>query len=138
MTFKHENLTVSRLTEEQHRRTCGYWYTVHNGAMPHTAFATRAGLDRWMRERGLSLSGSLDEVPSWCRINGAYRTNSHLHDADSFEQLDGERSRTLSNGDYVVAIITLDGDGLRTVHTLNPNVRSRKVYDYRESRLMMS
>jgi len=95
-------------------------------------------LDRYLQERGLKLAGSLDEAPSGCHIEGTYRTESHRYDADTFEQLQGERSRTLSNGDWVEAVITLDADGVRTVHTLNPNVRTRRVYDYRESLAMMS
>jgi hypothetical protein len=121
-----------------HRRTCGYWYTVTSGCTAHTAFATRAGLDRWLSERGLTLCGTLDSEPSHCAINGEYITTSHLHDAASFEQIEGQRTRTLSNGDYVEAILTRGDDGIVTVHTLNPNVRDRKTFDYRESRAMMS
>lgn len=142
MTTTYSGFWVSRLTAEQRARTCGYWYTVTTyGATPHTAFKTRAGLDRWMRERGLKLTGgeALDnESGGTCRIEGTYRTNSHLYDADTFADLSGELTRTLSNGDYVVAVITTDYDGIRTVHTLNPNVRGRVVYDYRESDLMIS
>jgi hypothetical protein len=138
MTTTYARLYVCRLNEEFHRRTCGYWYTVTDYGTPHTAFVTRAGLDRWMSERGLSLAGSLNEVPSHCAIVGAYRTESHLHDAADFAGLEGEHTRTLSNGDWVEAIITHDPDGLRTVHTLNPNVRDRKTFDYRESCALMS
>ena len=134
----HGKLHVSRLNREMHLRTCGYWYTVTSDGMAHTAFATRAGLDRWLMERGLELDGPLDAEPSHCRINGSYRKTSHLYDAESFELIEGERTRDLSNGDWVEAIVTTDADGLRTVHTLNPNVRTRKVYDYRESNAMMS
>lgn len=133
----HERLYVARLDQTSHKQTCGYWYTVECGSFAHTAFVTRAGLDRYLAERGLTLAGSLDEVPSHCRINGAYRTNSHLYTAETFPQIVGERTRTLSNGDWVEAIISLDPDGLRTVHTLNPNVKDRKVFDYRESCQMM-
>ena len=134
----HSNFWVARLSREQHLRTCGYWYTVTADHMAHTAFATRAGLDRWMRERGLSIDGELsDTEPSHCRITGTYRTTSHLHDADTFEQIPGERSRTLSNGDWVVAVLERGPDGVVTVHTLNPNVRERHTFDYRESLAMM-
>lgn len=134
----HNNLHACRLNRESHLRTCGYWYTVTSGATAHTAFTTRAGLDRWLLERGLRLTGPLDAEPSHCAIAGEYRTESHLGDADVFPELVGDHTRTLSNGDYVVAVITTDEDGVRTVHTLNPNVRDRRTFDYRESRLMMS
>jgi hypothetical protein len=55
---------------------------------------------------------------------------------DEFYALDGERSRDLSNGDWTLAIITKDEQGIKTVHTLNPNCRDRPVFDYRESRAM--
>jgi len=42
------------------------------------------------------------------------------------------RSKTLSNGDYVEAHICVE-DGVRVVYTLNPNVRDRKVFDYRDA-----
>ncbi len=138
MRQTHDSLHACHLDEASHRRTCGYWYTVTSGSFAHTAFRTRAGLDRYMSERGLSLDGSLEAQPSHCKILGSYRTESHFHDAADFQAIDGERSRTLSNGDYVEAIISLDADGLRTVHTLNPNVRDRKVFDYRESNALIS
>lgn len=138
MTQNIANLYASRLTMEQHRLTCGYWYTVTSDSMAHTAFATRAGLDRWLQERGLRLDGTLDNEPDHCRIIGEYRRCAHLHDADSFQAIPGERSRTLSNGDYVEAILERGEDGIITVHTLNPNVRDRQTFDYRESRQLMS
>lgn len=141
MKQEHKNLTVCKLTPEQHERTCGYWYVVTSGAMPHTAFATRAGLNRYMRERGLELAKSLSDVRDEhdvSPINGFYRTESHLYDSDSFESIPGERTRTMSNGDYVVGILEHGADGVVTVHTLNPNVRTRKVFDYRESNAMIS
>lgn len=137
MTQTHDSLRASRLNHAMHKQTCGYWYTVTSGSFAHTAFATRAGLDRWLEERGLKLVDPLDDEPSHSKIDGTYRSCSHLHDSESFPLIAGERSRTLSNGDWVEAIISQDADGIRTVHTLNPNVRDRKVFDYTESRLMM-
>lgn len=136
----HTNLSVCSLDPTSHARTCGYWYVVQESAGPHTAFATRAGFEKWMAERGLSLDGTLPDAPEWgfCRIAGSYRTHCHFTDADAFPGLGGLRSRTLSNGDYVEAIITTDADGVRTVHTLNPNVRDRRVFDYAESKALMS
>jgi hypothetical protein len=142
MRTHNKSLRVSHLDYYSHKRTCGYWYTVTAGSFSHTAFATRAGLDRYLAERGLSLATPLhtgdtvDDI-SHAEIIGTYREESHLHDAATFQQIQGERTRTLSNGDWVEAIITTDPDGIRTVHTLNPNVRDRLVFDYRESCKMM-
>lgn len=135
----HTRLYVCHLDEQRHRQTCGYWFTVSgDGGQAHIAFATRAGLDRWMLERGLALDGDLTAQPSHCAIVGSYRTNSHMLDSANFPQIVGERTRAMSNGQWVEAIISTDADGIKTVHTLNPNVRDRKTFDYRESQLMMS
>jgi len=118
-----------------HARTCGYWYTVTSGSMAHTAFVTLEGLERWARERGLVLP-VLSEPGDGESIGGEYRTESHTV-LEQFGQIVGEWTRTLSNGDYVDAIISHDDDGVRTVHTLNPNVKTRRVFDYVESRNLM-
>ena len=43
MNYKqtYDSLHATTLDPEQHKRTCGYWFIVTNGAMAHTAFATR-------------------------------------------------------------------------------------------------
>lgn len=125
----HDCLFAMRLHPTYHKMTCGYWYTVTSRGMPHTAFATREGLDKWMKERGLKLAGALEEVPSSSAIQGSYRTDSSM-DIDQFESIPGDRSMTYSNGDIVEAILEKDPDGVVTVHTLNPNVKGRKVFDY--------
>lgn len=137
MKTTNKDLYVCHLTAEQRKKTCGYWFTVTNrGGTPHTAFETRESLELWATERGLTLPAIPNQGDhGW--IIGEYRQESHLHDADSFESIPGDRSRTLSNGDYVVAIISRGEDGIRTVHTLNPNVRTRQVFDYFESRAMV-
>ena len=139
----YASLHATTLTPEQHEHTCGYWFVVTNGAMAHTAFATRGGLDRWLIERGLSLESELPEAGTWgtTRITGSYRTESHgefsatednpyrMVEDDAWHQIDAVMATAeMSNGDYTMALITED-DGVRTVHTLNPNVRTRVVYD---------
>lgn len=139
MITTYERIYAAWLTPERRAMTCGYHYVVRANGMAHTAFVTRAGLDRWMRERGLSLAGPLDKEGDWSDIVGSYRTKMHYGPGDvaDFAALEGERTRAMSNGDWVEAVITHDADGFRTVHTLNPNVRERKVFDYRESERMM-
>ncbi len=131
----YSRLYLCALNQEAHDRTCDYWYTVSSHAMAHTAFTRRAALLRWLNERGLSVAGDIPEPGQFAsfEIKGAYRTARHL-DRAAFDALKGEQTRALSNGEYTLAVITLDPDGLRTVHTLNPNVRDRPVFDYRESR----
>jgi hypothetical protein len=134
------SLWATSLTEEQHEKTCGYWYTVTSGAMAHTAFATRAGLDRWMWERGLTLDTDLPEQGEFgtSRINGTYRSCSHLDPAE-FEMVRPVLATAeLSNGDYTLGLVSEDDDGVRTVHYLNPNVKTRLVFDYRRTRETVS
>lgn len=145
----YDQLYATSLTPEFHERTCGYWFTVTNGATAHTAFATRAGLDRWMSERGLSLESDLPEAGTsgTTRILGTYRAESHgefLSDDPRESMGEGDWSSlrpimataTLSNGDYTLALIT-EEDGVRTVHTLNPNVKTRFIFDRRKTDALM-
>lgn len=39
---------LSCLDQEQHERTCGYWFTVTRNAMAHTAFALKEQLEAWL------------------------------------------------------------------------------------------
>lgn len=141
------NLTVCALNTEQHLKTCGYWYVVTNQASPHTAFATERGFLRWLEERGLAVESVPKAIQpedygkglnNHCRIQGQYTARSHMNQ-DEFYALPNVvvRSKTLSNGDYVEALITQE-DGCRVVHTLNPNVRDRKTFDYFSTRKEMS
>lgn len=145
----HGQLQATSLTPEQHERTCGYWFTVTSGAMAHTAFETRAGLDRWLDERGLSLADDLPEAGTFAttRIIGEYRTESHgeflsddyrdgMGEGDFYSLCPIAAATTLSNGRYTLALITEDSDGVRTIHTLNPNVRTRVEFDNKARQLM--
>ncbi len=138
----YSKLWLCSLNAQQRDRTCGYWYTITSqGGTPHTAFRTRDNLLRWLDLVGLKPTADIPQHGEWSsiRLDGTYRTEAHLHDADKFTELEGTHSRTLSNGDYVQSIVTTDPyDGFRTVHTLNPNVKGRLVYDYRTSSEMMS
>lgn len=138
--MKYDSLRLCCLTPEQRQRTCSYWYTITNGAIAHTAFRTRAGLDKYLKERNLTVDGLIpDEVGTFATmpIRGAYRTEMHWNDG-TFPWLNGVHTRALSNGDYTTAVITHDDDGIRTVHTFNPNVHSRPVFDYFESEKLMA
>ena len=128
---EHGPFWVSHLTPEQHARTCGYWFTVTESATPHTAFATREGLDTWMRLRGLELDQDLPHEGS-ARILGTYRERCYM-DPAQFEAVDsGRLFRTLDNAEYTLGKITEDADGVRVVHYVNVN-SSRVKFDYSES-----
>lgn len=128
-------LCLYSLTAEQRARTCQYWFTVTDGSTAHTAFRTLPALLRWLDLRGLKLSGDVPVtgVFSVQNIIGSYRNEMHMS-YDDFYALHGERIRVMSNGDYTLGIVTVDPDGLRTVHTLNPNCHDRVTYPHSESR----
>ena len=130
-------LYLSCLTQAQHERTCGYWYTVTTDAStPHTAFATVEALHEWLDLRGLTLKAPLPEHGDHAviRINGTYRQAMHV-DTACFDGISAEARhiRVGSNGQYTLGLVTADPDGIRTVHVLGPNVASRQVFDWRES-----
>ena len=139
-TVEHSRKQVTALTPEQHEKTCNYWYTVTSGATAHTAFTTKAGLMRWLDERGLTLDGELPETRGeWANtdVAGEYLTTSHgefssteehpyrMVEDDAWHQIAPVVTTWgMSNGRYTVAKISED-NGVRTVHILNPNVKSR-------------
>jgi hypothetical protein len=141
MTRTYSSLHVASLDAEAHERTCGYWYTVTDHAIAHTAFATRAGLDRWLKERGLHLERELPahgEI-GHSRIVGTYRERSYLHDANELEAVRPLiATAIMSNADYTLGLIDEDEAGTRTVHYLNPNVKTRLVFDYQRTRQEMN
>ena len=148
-TLVYDKLYATSLTPEFHEQTCGYWFTVTCGSTAHTAFATRAGLDRWMSERGLSLENDLPDAGTFgsTRVVGEYRTASHgefVSDNPSDSMGEGDfyslqpiaATASMSNGRYTLALITED-DGMRTVHTLNPNVKTRVEFDRSKTDALM-
>ena len=135
MNTTHKKLHVVVLTPEQHKRTCNYWFTVLDNSTSHTAFTHLSGLLTWLAERGLKLSQPITAPGIWSvqDIVGSYSEQTHNNE-DTFNALAPIiETREMSNGDYTLGKITESEDGHRTVHTLNPNVKTRPVFDYRES-----
>lgn len=136
---EHSRLYLITLDPEGHSRTCNYWYLVqqaHGGG--HSAFRTRAAALFWLEARGLRLPRELGEPGAHdvMQIGGTYRDAMWLDLAGFY----GQRCQsgyvgdllTLSNARHVVGIVNEDGHGIRTVHTLNPNV-PRLELDYRRA-----
>jgi hypothetical protein len=130
------SLHLTTYSPELHERGCGYWYAVEHQAFAHTAFRQRSALVLWLSERGLSLSAPLpdEKVYSCQRLKGQYRQALH-GSYDLFYSLIGTRTREVNNGDYTMAIITDDEDGIKTVNVLNCNCADRPKYDHAESDL---
>jgi hypothetical protein len=136
--MQYTNFWLITLDADGNKKTCDYWYLIQTyGGTAHTAFNQLSSLRQWASERGIPLPESLPErgTHSSHKLIGAYRQQMH-GSYDEFFALKGVRSRTLSNGDYTLAIITDDEDGIKTVHTLNPNCHDRPVFDYQSSRAM--
>lgn len=135
-TQTYDRLHVTGLNEEQHAKTCGYWYTVTSKSTPHTAFRTRAALLRWLEDMGLSVDREIPtEGESWyAPIFGSFRVALHMDLAELYAT-EGFTRRDVQNGEYTLAIVSSDEDGLRTLHQPNPNCRTRPVYDYRTSQI---
>lgn len=131
-TFDH--LSLSSLNQEQHQRTCGYWYVATNNNGPHTAFRTKAAALRWLERFGLTIEDELPDpgASSFRRVQGGYRRVGHM-DVGAFNALSGEKVLCLDNANYTEGVVTTDEDGLRTLHHLNCNV-DRPTFDHAVSR----
>jgi len=138
-TTTYTNLTASTLDEAAHEKTCNYWYTVRSQAMAHTAFNKRENFLKWLEYRGLRLSGELPphETLGFVGIIGSYRKCSHLNYEEFLAISPVHSIRVMDNGSWTEGKITIDTDGIYTVHHMNCNYQ-RAVFDYRESNLMYS
>ncbi len=136
-TRRIDGMSLCCLTEDYHKRTCGYWYTVTNKSMAHTAFCNAWALKRWLWERGLRLPEPLPAKrgeSGYMHIDGAYTECLAICEPEEWAGITPILGRGigLQNGDYVDVIFTSELDGTVRELKLNPNCRCRKVYDYRE------
>lgn len=132
-----DSLWLAVLTDEFHKQTCGYWYTVTNRAASHRAFRTEKGLRRWMTERGLQLTQELTLPGTFSTqpLLGKYVNVSHW-DEEQFAAIQPiETTYKLCNASWTLAKIT-EEDGVRHIHYMNPN-RKRQVFDYWEINQLM-
>lgn len=130
-----DRITICALTPEMHARTCSYWYTLLSRSTSETAFRTDAALHGWLALTGLDLGGVLPPKGKHAvfQPEGSYRTEMHGEYCGFFELDAVAEIRTLSNGEYTLGLVTRDYDGVRTIHTLNPNLRRRPSFPYAES-----
>ena len=131
-------LYLCSLTPEQKARGCGDWYTVTQGAMAHTAFRTKAALLAWLDDCGLKLTADLPEAlgtHSYQEIEGQYHQKMHMDYSEFYALPAIKEIRCMSNGDWTMGRIT-ETDGIRTIHTLNPNCRHRPIFDWRVSQAL--
>jgi hypothetical protein len=136
-TTKYTHLRVSSLGAEAHEKTCNYWYTVTSYSIAHTAFNKRESLIKWLEHRGLALDGDLPPHGTLgsSGIIGSYKVCSHL-DPEEFAAISPVCSiRVPDNGSWTEGKITVDQDGIHTVHHMNCNYQRIK-FDYKESREM--
>jgi hypothetical protein len=124
-----KSLSLCTLTQEQHERTCGYWFIVQDMHGPHTAFRTPESLMRWLSERGLSLTNPLPAhgEHSFQYIEGNYARR-YIGSINDIESRIEDQILILDNAQYTNAYVTHE-DGLRVVNIVargNP----RMVFDY--------
>ena len=139
MMYKYDNMYANHLTEEQHARTCNYWYTVTTGSMAHVAFNQKDSLLRWMFERGLTFETPMPETQAeyWTgKINGYYWDNCEMFAPATWHNLSGVLAEivVMSNGDWTDGKITRHPNGALVVNYANPNCKWRKVHNYAEQR----
>ncbi len=131
---------IDEASIEKHQ---GYRYCVTEHAMAHIAFREERWLLAWLDAMGLRLTQALPAPGTYGtqRIDGTYRTCAHMDERDFYSLLRSQEfvtaRRTMSNGQYTLGLITQDAEGVRTVHTLNPNVHTRPVYDPAQSRALV-
>lgn len=114
----YKNLRLISLDAEGRARTCGYWYLVQSsGGTAHTAFRSMPALLRWLGERGLCPSEAIppEGVFGSQPLIGTYRAT--YANTEAFAGTIGIPTWNLHNGRYVAAKITIDADGLSTIHT---------------------
>jgi len=130
--LKTKSLTLATLTQEQHERTCGYWYIVQDMHGPHTAFRTREALYRWLHGRGLSLTADLPAhgEHSFQYIRGNYARR-YVGDISQIEARIDDQILVLDNAEYTIGYVT-EEDGLRVVNIVGRG-NPRMVFDYRMS-----
>lgn len=130
-------LAASSLTEEGRAKTCGYWYCVSDHGTAHTAFRTREAFVQWLDDRGLTVERDIpaEGEGAYFAITGQFRTALHMDRAE-FDAIKGKARLQISNGDFTLATIAPDGDGIMCEHVLNPNVADRPKFDYRTAQAL--
>jgi hypothetical protein len=135
----YTDLNFAQIEEWRAQRTCGpYFFLVHHGATSFTAFRSKEGFMRWLEDRGLELEKPLVPVGEfqYQRILGGYVDCCTM----SVEEYEAEKVRpgakltkVLCNGSWTEGVLTRQFGGRVCLHYLNPNVKSRKVFDYWEA-----
>lgn len=133
-TTNYSQLFVCTLDEDANSKCCNYWYTVTTVASSYVAFNKRQSFLNWLEHRGLTLGGELP--PHGTRggvgIIGRFKECSH-QSREEFAAISPVYSiRVMENGGWTEGKVTVDADGIHTVHHMNCNYE-RVVFDYRES-----
>lgn len=144
---EHWNLSLVTYNQHMHDTGANFWYAVRCQEMAHAAFRTRAGLRRWMNDRGIRFTQDIpsEGTFSYQRLEGRYRSTSWVSTAhfnalagSDFARDHGLQTKVLSKGNYTLGLIFQDEDMVHNVNFLNPNVIGGVVYDYRKSVAEMS
>ena len=134
MNERYNNLYINSLNEEFYNRTCGYWYTVTNGASPHKGFGTREKLENWLTDLGLIATEPIPDqgTPGSQRIIGEYARITTMNYLEFYGVASIFERRTMDNGQWTTGKIAEDETGVRTLYVLNCNCKDRDIFDWRE------
>lgn len=137
----YSNLTLCALDREGNARTCNYWYVVQNNHGPHTAFRTKSALLSWLDAMNLKLKDTeSSDIPdpdtkhAFFWIEGTYNRMRHAS-SGSLAAVNGTNCRVLENGDYRPGKISVDPNGIRTLHVLHA-MADHTPFHYEESRAL--
>ena len=128
--FTTKSLTLATLTQEQHERTCGYWYLVQDSHTAHTAFRTREALLTWLADRNINLTQDLPAhgEHSFQYLEGQYGRR-YVGSISDIESRIEDQVMVLDNAEYTVGYVT-EEEGLRVVNIITRG-NHRTVFDYR-------
>ena len=125
-----KSLTLSSLTQEQHERTCGYWYVVQDNHAPHTAFRTREALLCWLSDRNINLTKDLPAhgEHSFQFLEGQYARR-YAGSISDIEHRIEDQILILDNAEHTIGYVTHE-NGIRVVNIIGSG-NPRIVFDYR-------
>lgn len=128
-TIINDNEIMITALKRPETQNHGYKYLVTLGAYSHTAFRTKKGLKRWLKDFGFKIKYHYrNDHAAFYKVEG--KAEHIMCWRDEWDQInEDESSYRLSNGDYTLNKI-VRGD-VTKLYYLNPNVKDRPIQDYR-------
>ena len=125
-----------RLTIIKEPKNNEYKYLITTGATSWSAFHTKAGFNKWLKDTGVKIDKSTtdsNEQAEFSAIKGSYERISMRGNKKSFDAFgkknNFKQTKVLSNGDYTKGFVEKGKDGNK-IYYLNPN-DDRKIYKHK-------